>query len=593
MESLAWKHLEEKDVDEAEKWYARALDAENAYSMENKEKFDQRLAMTRNYLKAGADIQSELTGSQPAEMANLVAAIDRVTNNKPSIAKVLPIAQSPFAKYWADFVEIERRAKNGYPFARTLLMSMGYFAEGATHLNNLFDQKVPSSDIAATQEQCIHNLANCFRETEIIACFVPSELPALMRICKAKISKRKSDLNLAARVVYCFLLTVTQNSECFSFARMCSQLYPDEAFFYKMHAGAYAVRRNFAESMKVLDQGLQKFPTNECLLYCRAGAMKMIESCGSERVIAAYQEFIRHAPFDERMVPEAYYNIAFYASDELKETYYRKGQEAEREMLPCLLPYESNMKSLLDAMMIFKRKDENKRPSEQTAKRAEQITKTTSEASTKLQLTNPARLQFVQRHRQTFKNTTELLHTNNFVARMSLAASQNTQTKPKRPVDCTEITIRDMNPHKDEVYKLRFINLLISEDPMFGLYTAIHVIVRDDNGDCVNCSFYDLDHYDVDVRRKLCFGSKITVLNPYYRLASDGSVALRVDDPKSIIYVASGKDNPICRYCWKESPQHSCGNCKRAKYCCRSCQTDDWKILKHKLICGLKYFDDM
>lgn len=495
---------------------------------------------------------------------------------------MLPIGDSPFAKYWADFDEIEKRAKDGYPFARTLILSMSYFTEGTTHLNNLCTKKMNPKDIASTQEQCIYNFANCFRATEIIACFDPSELPPFMKICKAKISKQKSDLDLAARVVYCFLLTVTHNAEMFSFSRICCQLYPEEVFFYKMHAGAYAVKQDFEGSKKVLDEGLERFPTNECLLYCKAGAMKMIESYRSEEIVAAYNEFIKHAPYDERLIPEAYYNIAFYLSDEAKKIYFKRGQEAELKMLPCLLPYQSNIKNLLEAMMIF----ESTGQSSNTAKATESML-TSLGAPTKFQLTN--RIQFVQRHRQMLKNTSELCHSKNFIARMSLKVD----TLSMLPIDCKEITFIDMHPDKDEVYMNRYINLLVSEDPMFGLYTAIHVIVHDDNGDCLNCSFYDLDHFDEDVRRNLCFGSKITILNPFYRLASDGSIALRVDDSKTIIYHSSGKDNPICRYCFKENPQHSCGNCKRAKYCCRSCQTDDWKSLKHKLICGLKYFDDM
>lgn len=161
----------------------------------------------------------------------------------------------------------------------------------------------------------------------------------------------------------------------------------------------------------------------------------------------------------------------------------------------------------------------------------------------------------------------------------------------KCPDGYTKITLRDMNSHRDFVYKKHFIDLVICEDAMFGLLSTLNVLARDDNDDCINCSFHALDHYDPVVRENLAFGSKITVLNPYHRLASTGTVTLRVDEPRMLIYKEPGADNPMCRYCWKENPQHSCAVCKRVKYCGRRCQSDDWAIMKHKLICGLRYFD--
>lgn len=595
MESLAWKYLEEKEFDPAESWYLRALESGNEHAMQHKEQFYKMLDVTRNWMK---EMKSHSQPSEPVgnthhpetnDMMNLVEALQRATE-KPSIAQATELTNSPLGQFWNNFDEIKERADSGYPFAQTVVQSMCYFAEGSNYLKQLGSMKMSAEDTTFAQEKCILNFANCFRETEIVAFFEPSQLPGMMKLCKAKISNRTSDLDLAARVVYCNLLAISQNSEMLSFSRICCQMYPNEVTFYKMYAAAYAVRQNFEASMKVSDQGLERFPENECLLYCKAGAMKMIKSYSREQVIAAYNEFIKHAPFDERMMPEVYYIMAFYSEDDEKTMYYQKGLEAERQILPCLLPYQSKMKSLLDAMMFFKPTDKNG-PSRTTAKTAEQKLDQPV-TSNKLQLTNPARLQCVQRHRQTLKSSSELAHSKLHVVTMSIKP-QKEQKITKHPDDFKEISLRDMNPYKDALYEKRFINLLISEDPMFGLYTAIHVVVRDDNGDCLNCSFYELDHSSEETRRNLCFGSKITVTNPYYRLASDGSVALRVDDPKSVIYRASGKDNPICRYCWKENPQHSCGDCKRAKYCSRTCQTADWKILKHKLICGLKYFDGM
>ncbi|KAG4070164.1 hypothetical protein HA402_003854 [Bradysia odoriphaga] len=585
MHSLAWTCLDDKELEQAESWYARALDSGNECAFRNKEKFYQAKERLRKYLK---DMDDESKKHNPKDVENLIEALERATDNQLSISKFTSLTDSPVEKYWRHVEEIQKRAKIGHPFAKRLLTSMTYFAESVKHLERIKSTKMNAVDLAIAQEQCIQNLANSLRETEIVAFLQPKELQLLIKICEAKTSSRKSDLDKAARIVQTFLLSNSQNSEFFSFTRICLQQYPDEVFFYRMHSAALALQNNFEASAKVSDQGLQKFPTDVSLLSCKAGAIKLVESSGNEQVIAAYKMFLKHAPFDERGIPEAYYFIALYSSEDEKDFYYQKGLEAEQQMLPCFLPYECKVKTMLDALSAFK-KNSNKGQSRASA---ESSTKSTAKSSRILQVTNPARVQSVLRHRETLKKISESHRPNMCHANFSITP-QHEQKMSEHPDDFKGITLRDMNPLKDMVYQKRLINLVISEDPMFGLLSAIHVVVRDDNDDCINCSFYGLDHFDRNVRANLAFGSKITVLNPYYRLATDGSVALRVDDPKAIIYRVAGKDNSVCRYCWKENPQHSCGSCKRVKYCSRKCQTDDWKIMKHKIICGLKYFDGM
>lgn len=585
MESLAWKHLYDKELEQAESWYARAMESGNEHSIRNREKFCEVRESLRKYLK---EMEDESEKRNPKDVQNLIDAIEQATDNNLYISKMASLADSPIEKYWRHLEEIQKRAKKGHPFAKRLLTSMSYFAESVQLLDRIKSTKMSAGDLAIAHEQFLQNLANSLRVTEIVVFFLPNELPRLLKICETKISSRKSDLDRDARVVYSFLLSVSQTSEFFQFTRICLQLYSDEAFFYRMHAAALALQNKFEASMKVSDQGLQKFPTDESLLSCKAGAVKLVNSSGEKQIIAAYKAFLKHASFDERGVPEAYYYLAFYSSKEEREVYYQKGVEAEKQMIPCFLPYECKAKNVLDALMAFEKTNEKgqSKPSTKSSMKKD------SKSSNVLQVTDPARIQCVQRHRETLKKMSEMTFPNMHVAKLSINP-QHEQKMSDQPENIKGITLRDMNPHKDMVYKKRLINLVISDDPMFGLLSAIHVVVRDDNNDCINCSFYDLDHFDKNVRENLAFGSKITVLNPYYRLATDGSVALRVDDPKTIIYRVAGKDNLICRYCWKEKPQHTCGGCKRVKYCSRDCQIEDWKTLKHKIVCGLEYFNGM
>lgn len=106
MESLAWKYLEEKELNQAEIWYLRALEAENHHSIQNKDTFFKVLEETRNYIKlmeaqvqpfeaSGAAAESVMEDNRSFDMANLVEAIERVTTNKPSITKVLKRMVNP------------------------------------------------------------------------------------------------------------------------------------------------------------------------------------------------------------------------------------------------------------------------------------------------------------------------------------------------------------------------------------------------------------------------------------------------------------------------------------------------------------------
>lgn len=595
MDSLAWEYLMENELDQAKKWYERAIEAGNITSLLRKHIFYAQLEETRKVIKdisgLGPKLSTPENPSKSEDVANLIDVIARVSKHKPNITQNVELGKSPMLKYWTHLEEIQKRAENGHPFAKTLLMSMGYFAEASDFLKKLSSKKTKFAEIEHVREQCIYNLADCFKTTEIVAFFVPSQVTELMKICKAKITHEKSRLVLSARIVYSYLLSASQSSEMLSFTKISNKLYPEEPFFYKIISGIFAVNQNFEASMQIADQGLQRFPKDECLLYCKAGAMKMIKSIPTGEKIAAYKKFIEEAPFDERMIPEAYYNIAFYSLSEKSNTdadkYYAKGMEQEQKLLPCFRPCESNTKSILEALLRLGGNGQQSQASNSTDKACK-----SSEAATKLQLTNPARLQIVPRHRETFKKIVEL-HSQKSVLNVSVNPQyKHNEQIPKHFKDIKEITFRDMNTRNDQVYENRIINLLIIEDPMIGLLSAIHVVVRDDNGDCLNCSLYKLDHSDEYVRKNLCFGSKISLLHPYYRIATDGTFALRVDDPNTIIYRKSGKDNSICRYCWKEHPLHACGRCKRAKYCSRDCQVDDWKVLNHKSICELNYFKE-
>jgi hypothetical protein len=68
---------------------------------------------------------------------------------------------------------------------------------------------------------------------------------------------------------------------------------------------------------------------------------------------------------------------------------------------------------------------------------------------------------------------------------------------------------------------------------------------------------------------------------------------IRVDDPNSIIFTGETFKS-VCRFCGKDDSKLYCSICQIAKYCSKECQTYDWKLMRHKLICvHVKSFDNV
>jgi hypothetical protein len=88
-------------------------------------------------------------------------------------------------------------------------------------------------------------------------------------------------------------------------------------------------------------------------------------------------------------------------------------------------------------------------------------------------------------------------------------------------------------------------------------------------------------------RNRYTIGSKMHIINPYLRIgANDRKPSVRVDDISSIVMQSeSERILNMCRYCCEANASKACSKCRQALYCSKECQTMDWKLYKHKLIC--------
>lgn len=146
------------------------------------------------------------------------------------------------------------------------------------------------------------------------------------------------------------------------------------------------------------------------------------------------------------------------------------------------------------------------------------------------------------------------------------------------------ILFADMEPEKDHIYEGFAIKLTLIEDAITGR-PSIAQIAEDENGDTQRIFIYNFPQ-DKETQNKLGFGCKITVLNPYFRLAKDGKPMIRVDDISLMFLHSNTTNKKRCRYCGSESDLTvPCRQCRRAFYCSNMCLKKDAMELNHKYVC--------
>lgn len=574
MESLAWKYLWEKDEQQAEGWFLKALEMGNPSSIKNKDQFCKLLQNLRVILE---EVDSPLGAAffNPVNPEKLIEVEDLgVRNDMQIVVRIESAANTVVTKYWKCYDEIKIRAANGFPFAQTLLTAMNSIAQCLNYYHHTSKAEHSPTIINFAKEQCIRCFANSLRATEVVGFLQPQTVTVIYQYCMDTVNARTEIAwKREASIVACYLLLATRSSNFRSFAEACLEKYHDEPFLYQILAAHKALHGEYEGALKLYDDGLQLFPDDSCLRYRKADVLKCIGS-SSDILNKAFKEYITIAPFDDRMIPEAYYTLALHSTAREGEFYNRIGMEAESNMLPCFLPYRSDTKVYVASLN-----------------------------ETQDDKVKPGRLSTVLNHRRELKKMSQINRTGD----ASHATFGNTLQLSTRPDNFEEMTLQNMKPNEDMTYDHCFINLTICEDPIIDLLQSVRsVVVRDKNDDYMKCSLYNVDRHDQTVRENFIYGSKITIVNPHYHLPSDCSTSdpvpssssasndvgfLKVDDPKLIIYRENGKDNLICRFCWRYYPELVCSKCKRSRYCCKECQTSDWTILKHKLICGVKHLD--
>ncbi|KAG4066402.1 hypothetical protein HA402_007038 [Bradysia odoriphaga] len=202
----------------------------------------------------------------------------------------------------------------------------------------------------------------------------------------------------------------------------------------------------------------------------------------------------------------------------------------------------------------------------------------TSTSRSLLGLEDPYRIEIIKNHRTALR-----LQRNK-----SLKCEKGDANLLPRPVvdlfTLKPIFFADMDPKKDHIYEKFAIKLTFIEDAITGR-PSICQIAEDEKGDAQRVFIYNFPQND-ETQNKIGFGCKVTIVNPYFRLAKDGKPMIRVDDISLMFLHSSASNKNRCRYCGNECQLTvPCRQCKRSYYCSKICLKKDSMELDHKDVC--------
>uniref|UniRef100_A0A914P4H8 MYND-type domain-containing protein n=1 Tax=Panagrolaimus davidi TaxID=227884 RepID=A0A914P4H8_9BILA len=312
------------------------------------------------------------------------------------------------------------------------------------------------------------------------------------------------------------------------------------------------------------------YPNSLRFMYFHAIALCMQDEL-PEECIKALDDFLALAPKDHDKVPACYYRKAtYYLSKEDNNNFYaffKKGLEAERDQLPCFLPYQFPMKDMLMKAYIHGGMAEGPSASRQL----------------KNILSDPMRKLMITENRGFLMNIcadpTLLVNT---------VSKPLNSPKPPKWTSLKPIMIKDMDPTIDKVYDGYVLDAKIIDFGM--LIKSSATIIQDENGDIQRIAVYkwpSKGNRKKDIAEAIKVfrpNVKVSIISPYMRMSRDGKNIIRVEGPKYIKLDDTFADEK-CTFCGKQTKVLACSACNMARYCSKECQKIDWIEFNHKGIC--------
>ncbi|CAM4982291.1 unnamed protein product, partial [Rotaria socialis] len=554
MQSLAKMLLDKNELQMATIWYDRACESGNIITQTNRLMFEKLLQ----------EKQQEI-GKCPLKTVKQINATGNVSES--CHGKENEDKQTD-QSHENDYNILIEHANLGSITARKM-------CDVLQHLEQALSIIKQAKTLTENEENVfVHELSLCFRIEPIVGRFPTIEIrqktdeivDRVLHRCatETKSTNGVSQLDEDVRLCYA-VLHMDSLSEIVEFLCPCKQKYPKSIIFFQLSAAANGSLGQYETTLYDTNIGLEIDPHNSELLYKKAVALRLLV-----------------APKDHRKVPESYYAMAscYFAHEKHQDIIdnvkkiYQQGEEAEKQQLPYFLPYESNIKTLIKQML-----DE---------KSSLNIESPTPVINNKSRLRNPNRIAVILEHRKwqsTFLQASD----------SSFRHVAYTTRKPRVPqrtakslIGLKPITIREMNPINDHVYEGYVLSVTIIGEA-YSWKPSIHLVIEDEHLDCIKICVYGCpeDQGEYFTTKVFRIGSKMNIINPYLRIPPRDQIpVVRVDEFSSIMMQSESEYIVnMCRCCGEANALHVCSKCKQACYCTKECQSIDWELYQHKLIC--------
>ncbi|KAF9969408.1 hypothetical protein BGZ73_008241 [Actinomortierella ambigua] len=422
----------------------------------------------------------------------------------------------------------------------------------------------------------IRRLAECYKLEHFVGTMpmdlrpiVQNHVLQLLSQSNREVERRGNNDDLAfnqdCRI--CHYVLNMRPDEIIDFLTECINKYPNNKFFLEARGSMYNFQQKYEHALRDFRRIDQIVTDDVDNLYNKACTMRLMGE--KKKAVDAYKKFLDAASVDHRKVPEAYYSMGTCSmsmeirdiarSTKLMKLYYEKGLSAEGEQIPFFLPYDSTSKELLEKML--------------------QAVGVLSRVKDKpvVKPVDPLRKDLIVNHRRCVSEFSKILNSDGNTHTTSVKPPK-TQSAPVSLVGLKPIYLNEIDPTSDRVLDGHVLELTLITDP-FDNTMSISFVAEDGHKNVQRVSLYNFDK-----KHALAIGAKISVINPYLRMAADGKPLIRVDDPNSVM-VSPKPIVGMCHYCGKGDSKYSCTKCKQAKYCSQDCQLLDWKEHSHKLVC--------
>uniref|UniRef100_A0A914Y0I0 MYND-type domain-containing protein n=1 Tax=Panagrolaimus superbus TaxID=310955 RepID=A0A914Y0I0_9BILA len=391
--------------------------------------------------------------------------------------------------------------------------------------------------------------------------------------------------------VTCYVQMHSKTPSFSSIGEKYFSMFPENEYFMDMQISSYLEMKQHEKALKIVGRALELFPNSLRFLYLRGICLSMEDNKVTEEAAASFDKFLAVAPKDHEKVPECHYlkSRHFYVTKNIQKYFesFEAGLAAEKQQLPCFLPYIFANKELLEKVFMHEKQKFEASKHVTTGMSSMAISTSNFQNSLEFIKQNPQRKLFFCIHREIFASTAEKL-AKGFSA-VSLKECSKFQKLPSNWKSFKKITLKDMDPTVEKVYDGYVLEAKIIDFAfmIFGIAT----LIEDENGDIQKFSIYNWPSKNdsqildfVNAVKTFRPNVRVKIINPYMRMAANMQNAIRVENP-DFLKIDDSKADEKCSCCGKEAKVTKCKNCFMSKYCSSVCQKYDLNELNHQKIC--------